>query len=70
MIVLRKPKQCKMSQMKVTTISAESVAISLYSNHLVNLSMASNTCEKHPGVAVKGPIMSRPSMQTAMKVVW
>jgi hypothetical protein len=49
-----------MSQMKVTTRSAKSVAIVLYSIYLVNLSMASNTCVKPPGAVVKGPIMSRP----------
>jgi hypothetical protein len=32
----------------------------LYSIHLVNLSMATNTCVKPPGAVVKGPIMSRP----------
>jgi hypothetical protein len=51
---------CKMSQMKVTTRSAMSVAIGLYSIHLVNLSMTTNTCVKPPGAVVKGPIMSRP----------
>jgi hypothetical protein len=60
MMVLGKPKQCKMSQMKVTTRSAKSVAIGLYLIHLVNLSMATNTCVKPPGAVVKGPIMSRP----------
>jgi hypothetical protein len=59
MIVLGKPKRCKMSQ-KVTTRSAESIVIGLYSIHLVNLSMATNTCVKPPGAVVKGPIMSRP----------
>jgi hypothetical protein len=49
-----------MSQMKVTTRSMLSVAIGLYSIHLVNLSMATNTCVKPPGVVVKGPIMSKP----------
>jgi hypothetical protein len=60
MMVLRKPKWCKMSQMNVTTRSAVSVAIGLYSIHLVNLSMATNTCVKPPGVIVKGPIMTGP----------
>jgi hypothetical protein len=60
MMVLGKPKWCKMSQMKVTTQSVVSVAIALYSIHLVNLSMATNTCVKPPGAVVKGPIMSRP----------
>jgi hypothetical protein len=60
MIVSGKPKWCKMSQMKVTTRSVESVAIGLYSIHLVNLSMATNTCVKPPGALVQGPIMSRP----------
>jgi hypothetical protein len=46
--------------MKVTTRSAESVVIGLYSIHLVNLSMATNTCVKPPGIVVGGPIMSRP----------
>jgi hypothetical protein len=60
MVVLGKPKWCKMSQMKETTRSAESVAIGLYSAYLVNLSMATNTYVKPPGAIVKGPIMSRP----------
>jgi hypothetical protein len=60
MIVLGKPKQCRISQMKITTRSAENVAIGLYSIHLVNLSMATNTCVKPPGAVVRGPIMSRP----------
>jgi hypothetical protein len=60
MMVLGKLKQCKMSQMKVTTRSAESIAIGLYSIHLINLSMATNTCVKPPGAVVMGPIMSRP----------
>jgi hypothetical protein len=60
MIVLGKPKGCKISQMKVTTRSAESVAIGLYSIQLVNLSMATNTCVKPPGVVVRGTIKSRP----------
>jgi hypothetical protein len=59
MMVLGKPKRCKMSQMEVTTRSIESVAIGLYSIHLVNFSIATNTCVKPPGVVVKGPIMSR-----------
>jgi hypothetical protein len=32
----------------------------LYSFHLVNLSMAMNTCVKPPSTVVKGPIMSTP----------
>jgi hypothetical protein len=48
--------------MKVTTQSAESVAIGLYSIHLVNLSIATNTCVKPPSAVVKGPIMSRPQL--------
>jgi hypothetical protein len=32
----------------------------LYSIHLVNLSMATNTCVKSPDAVVKGPIISRP----------
>jgi hypothetical protein len=32
----------------------------LYSIHLVNLLMATNTCVKPPGAIVKGLIMSRP----------
>jgi hypothetical protein len=59
-IVLGKPKQCKISQMKVTTRSALSAAIGLYSIDLVNLSMATNTCVKSPGAVVKDFIMSRP----------
>jgi hypothetical protein len=68
-MVLGKPKWCKMSQMKVTTRSAMSVAIGLYSIHFVNLSMATNMCVKPPGTVVKGPIMSNPSMRMAMKVI-
>jgi hypothetical protein len=60
MIVLGKLKWCKMSQMKVTTRSAESIAIGLYSIHLVNLSVVTNTCVKRLGAVVKGPMMSRP----------
>jgi hypothetical protein len=59
-IVLVKPKRCKMSQMKVTTQSTVSVAIGLYSIHLVNLSVATNMCVKPIGTVVKGPIMSEP----------
>jgi hypothetical protein len=62
--------------MKVTTQFAESVVIGLYSIHLVNFSMATNTCVKPPGAVVKDPIISRPQhangyegVQTAMKVV-
>jgi hypothetical protein len=32
----------------------------LYSIHLINLSMATNTCVKPPIAVVKGPIMSKP----------
>jgi hypothetical protein len=49
-----------MSQMKVTTQSVVSVAIGLYSIHLIILSMATNTCVKPPSAVVKGPIMSKP----------
>jgi hypothetical protein len=59
-IVLEKPKWCKMSQMKVTTRFAVSAAIGLYSIYFVNLLMATNTCVKPPGAVVKGPFMSRP----------
>jgi hypothetical protein len=59
MMVLGKPKRCKMSEMKVTTRSTVSIAIGLYPVHLVNLSMATNTCVKSPGVVVRGPIMYR-----------
>jgi hypothetical protein len=60
MTVLGKLNRCKMSQMKLTTRSAESFVIGFYSIHFVNLSMAINTWIKHPGTVVKGPIMSRP----------
>jgi hypothetical protein len=60
MMVLGKPKWCRMSQMKVTTRSAESIVIGLYSIHLVNLSMATSTCVKPPSAVVKEPIISRP----------
>jgi hypothetical protein len=43
MIVLGKPNQCKISQMKLTTRSAESFVIGMYSIHFVNLSIAINT---------------------------
>jgi hypothetical protein len=59
-MVLGKPKWCRMSQMRVTTQSAESVVIGLYLIHLVNLSMATNTCVKPLGAVVRGPIMSKP----------
>jgi hypothetical protein len=36
------------------------VVIALYSIHLVNLSMGTNTCVKPPGAVVKGPIMFGP----------
>jgi hypothetical protein len=48
--------------MKVTTRSAVSVEIGLYSIHLVNLSMAINTCGRPPGAVVKGPIISKGSI--------
>jgi hypothetical protein len=60
MVVLGKPQQCKISQMKVTTRCGVSVAIGLYSIHLVNLSMATNKCVKPPGIVVKGSIIFRP----------
>jgi hypothetical protein len=60
MMVLGKPKLCKMSRMKVTTRSDKSVAIGLYSIYLVNMSMATNKCVKPLAVVVKGPIKSRP----------
>jgi hypothetical protein len=56
-----------MSQMKVTTRSAVSIVIGLYLIHLVNLSMATNTCVKPPGAFVKGPIMSRPQHASGHK---
>jgi hypothetical protein len=36
-MVFGKPKQCKMSEMKSTTLFGVSLAIGLYSIHLVNL---------------------------------
>jgi hypothetical protein len=60
MMVLEKPKRCKMSQMKVTTRSAVRVVIGLYSIYLVNLSMGTNTSVKPPGAVVKGTIMFGP----------
>jgi hypothetical protein len=59
MMVLGKPKRCKISEMKLTTGSGMSLAIGLYSIHLVNLSIATRTWVKPPGAVVKGPIMSR-----------
>jgi hypothetical protein len=60
MIVLGKLNRCKMSQMGLTTRSAESFVIGLYLIHFTNLSMATNTLVKPPSVVVKSPIMSRP----------
>jgi hypothetical protein len=59
MMVLGKPKRCKISEMKSTTRSGVSLAIGLYSIHLVNLSIATKIWVKPPGAVVKGPIMSR-----------
>jgi hypothetical protein len=59
MIVFGKPKRCKMLEMESTTLSDVSLAIGLYSIHLVNLSIATNTWVKPPGAVVKGPIISR-----------
>jgi hypothetical protein len=70
MIVLGKPKQCRMSQMKLTTQSVEIVVIGLYSIHFVNLSMATNIWVKPPGAVVKGPIMSRPQQAKGQDGVW
>jgi hypothetical protein len=42
MIVLGKPNQCKMSQMKLTTGFAESFVIGLYSIQFVNLLISTN----------------------------
>jgi hypothetical protein len=69
MMVLEKLKRCKMLQMKVTTQSAVSVAIGLYSIHLVNLSMATNTCVKPRDAVVKALSYPDLSMQMAMKMV-
>jgi hypothetical protein len=59
MMVFGKPKRCRMSEMKSTTLSGMSLVISLYSIHLVNLSIATNTWVKPPGAVVNGPIKSR-----------
>jgi hypothetical protein len=48
------------SQRTVTTRSAVTTAIGLYSIHFVNLLMATNTCVKPPSAIVKGRIMSKP----------
>jgi hypothetical protein len=62
MIVLGKPNWCKMSQMKLTTQSAESFVIGLYSIHFMNLLMATNTWVKPLDAIVKGSIMSKPQI--------
>jgi hypothetical protein len=59
MMVLGKPKQCKISEMKSTTRSGVSLAIGLYSIRLVNLLIATRTWVKPPGAIMKGPIISR-----------
>jgi hypothetical protein len=59
MIVFGKPKRCKISEMKSTIQSGVSLAIDLYSIHLVNLSISINTWVKPPSAIVKGPIISR-----------
>jgi hypothetical protein len=59
MMVFGKPKRCKISEMKSTTRSGVNLAIGLYSIHLVNLLIATNTWLKPPGAVVKGPIISR-----------
>jgi hypothetical protein len=59
MMVFGKPKRCKISEIKSTTRSGVSLAIGLYSIHLVNLLIATNTWVKPPGAIVKGPIISR-----------
>jgi hypothetical protein len=58
-MVFGKPKQCKMSEMKSTTLSGVSLVIGLYSIHFVNLSIATNVWVKSPGAVVNGPIISR-----------
>jgi hypothetical protein len=58
MMVFGKPKRCKMSEMKSTTLSGVSLVIGFYSNHLVNLSIATNTWVKPPSTVVNGPIIS------------
>jgi hypothetical protein len=65
MMVFGKPKRCKISEMKSTTRSGVSLAIGLYSIHLVNLSIATNTWVKPPGAVVKGPIKSKSRLQQA-----
>jgi hypothetical protein len=53
MMVLGKLKRCKISEVKSTTRSGVSLAIGLYSIHLVNLSIATRTWVKPPGAVVK-----------------
>ena len=48
-----------MSEMKSTTLSNEFLTMGLYSNHLVNLLIATRTWLNPPGAMVRGPIMSR-----------
>jgi hypothetical protein len=59
MMVFGKPKRSKISEMKSTIRSGMSLAIGLYSIHVVNLSIVTNTWVKPPGAFVKGPIISR-----------
>jgi hypothetical protein len=59
MMVFGKPKRCRISEIKSTTLSGVSLVISLYSIYLVNLSIATNTWVKPCGAVVNGPIMSR-----------
>jgi hypothetical protein len=59
MMVFGKPKRCRMSEMKSTTLSGVSLVIGLYSIHLVNLSIATNVWVKRLGAIVNGPIISR-----------
>jgi hypothetical protein len=59
MMLFGKPKRCTISEMKSTTLSRVSLVIGLYSIHLVNLSIATNTWVKPPGAVVNGPIILR-----------
>jgi hypothetical protein len=59
MMVFGKMKQFRMSEMKSTTLSGVSLVIGLYSIHLVNLSIATNTLVKPRGAVVNGIIISR-----------
>jgi hypothetical protein len=59
MMVFGKPKRCRMSEMKSMNLSGVSLVISLYSIHLVNLLIATNTWVKPPGAIINGPIISR-----------